>query len=147
VRPAGTLATARPGQCAGKPPARIGFNPWPAARAELAPAGARAIRLCRYSPVPSRLVKSVLIARLATVRSLVRQFDRLPPFAGTFNCPVDDGSQIVALLAYPRGHRVAIEVRLRGCNAVSNGDLTRTALGRPGQPGPALLARLKRLTA
>jgi hypothetical protein len=30
---------------------------------------------------------------------------------------------------------------------VTNGDLIRTALGRPGQAGPKLLARLERLTS
>jgi hypothetical protein len=125
----------------------VPVNRWSPARAALAPAGADEVRLCRYSRIPSRLVKSVLIGAHGTVGSLVRQFARLPSFKGTYSCPLDDGSQIVALLAYPGGHRVTIDVHLKGCNPVSNGDVTRTALGLSGQPGPVLLARLARLTA
>lgn len=122
-------------------------NWWSPARAALAPPGAGEVRLCRYSRIPSHLVKSVLIGTRGTVASLVRQFDRLPSFKGTYSCPLDDGSQILALLAYPDGHRVTIDVHLKGCNPVSNGDVTRTALGRSGQSGRALLARLDRLTS
>jgi hypothetical protein len=148
--PARAVPTAGPAGCAAKAPARIPPNPWPAARAKLAPAGAQAIRLCRYSGANARprlrLTRSVLIERRGTVGGLVRQFDRLPAPRGTFACPFDDGSEIVALLAYPGGHAVTISVGLRGCNTVANGDVLRTATGRPGQPGPALLAQLERLT-
>jgi hypothetical protein len=92
-------------------------------------------------------VRSVLIGAHGTVASLVREFDRLPSFHGGYSCPVDDGSEVVALLAYPSGRRVTIGVHLRGCNVATNGDTTRTAMGQPGQPGPKLLARLKRLTS
>ncbi len=144
-------ATVRPPSCAATAPARIAANPWAPARARLAPAGARAIRLCRYdglnAPRPRRLTHSTLIAGGATVAGLVRQFDRLPSGAGTYACPVDDGSEIIALLAYPRGRGVTISVGLRGCQTVSNGDVRRTAAGESGQPGPALVARLERMTS
>jgi hypothetical protein len=78
------------------------------------------------------------------VRGLSRLLDQLPSFTGTTACPADDDSQILGLLAYPRGHRVTIDVHLRGCNQVTNGNLTRTALRRPG---PQLIARLERLTS
>jgi hypothetical protein len=145
--PAAKPVLSRPAGCSPKAPARIRRNPWSATRAQLAPPGASAIRLCRYSAIPSHLVRSTLIGAHRPVSSLVRQFDRLPATKGTFACPVDDGSQIVALLSYPSGHRVAIDVHLKGCNEVTNGDLFRAALGRPGQPGPVLLARLERLTS
>jgi hypothetical protein len=106
------------------------------------------IRLCRYSGLnahPSlRLTRSALIASHATVTSLTRQFNQLPPFNGPISCPADDDSQVLALLAYPSRHRLAIDVHLRGCNQVTNGDLTRTALRRTG---PKLIARLEELTS
>jgi hypothetical protein len=134
-----------------KPPSRLPANSWAAARAKLAPAGADAIRLCRYSGLnskpPLRLTRSVLIGRRATVASLTRQFNRLPSFKGAIACPVDDGSQILALFAYPSGRRMTIDVHLEGCSQATNGDATRTALGSRGQPGPKLVARLERLTS
>ncbi len=89
------------------------------------------------------------VARHPLARLLVREFDRLPRFApGAIACPMDDGSQVVALLSYPGGHAVSISVGLSGCLRVTNGDIVRTALGIGPSPrsGPALLARLERLT-
>jgi len=100
-------------------------------------------------PHPLRLARSVRVARHPLARLLVREFDRLPRFApGAIACPMDDGSQVVALLSYPGGHAVSISVGLSGCLRVTNGDIVRTALGIGPSPrsGPALLARLERLT-
>jgi hypothetical protein len=137
-----------PARCPTRPPTSIRPNPWPPTHAKLAPAGAAAIRLCRYSGLNSnpalRLTRSVLIGDGRTVRSLSRLLARLPPFMGTTACPADDNSQILALLAYPRGHRVMIDVHLRGCNQVTNGNLTRSALRRPGS---RLIAQLGSLTS
>jgi hypothetical protein len=44
-------------------------------------------------------------------------------------CPADDGSQILALLAYPNGSQVTIGVELTGCQRVTNGDPVRIANG------------------
>jgi hypothetical protein len=136
-----------PDTCPPGAPTAISANPWPPARAQLAPPGATSIRLCRYSSIPSRLVRSVLIGTRGTVATLVDELDRLPPFKGSYACPNDDGSQIVALLAYPNARRVTVAVHLRGCSPVANGNLVRTALGQPGQDGPKLLAQLERLTS
>jgi hypothetical protein len=153
ARPASTHSDppGRPAACAATAPRRIPSNPWPQARGQLAPAGASAIRLCRYAGLnahpPRRLRRTALIFNRTTVANLVRAFDRLPSATGTLNCPVDDGSQILALLAYPHGHAVSISVGLRGCQSVTNGDLRRTASGTTGQPGPVLIAQLERLTS
>jgi hypothetical protein len=116
----------------------------------LAPPGATAIRLCRYGALPSLLLqRSVLQTSLSLVSGLVRVFDRLPqPPPGPVACPADNGSQIVALVAYPAGQRVTISVDLTGCAIVTNGSLSRSAagVGTPRPYGPQLLAELGRLT-
>jgi hypothetical protein len=81
----------------------------------------------------------VLLGERAAVTRLTGEFDELQPMRGGFACPVDDGSEIVALLAYPHGRSVTISVNLRGCNSVTNGDVFRTALGTK------LVAQLERL--
>ncbi|HKN94005.1 MAG TPA: hypothetical protein VJU60_06730 [Thermoleophilaceae bacterium] len=79
---------------------------------------------------------------------LVDEFDQLQPFPpGVAACPMDDGSFILALLAYPDGHRVRIEVDTTGCRLVSNGDVVRTASGFGTTAGPKLEHQLGRLTA
>jgi hypothetical protein len=143
--------SARPPACAAIGPTRVPPNSWSQARSQLAPAGATAIRLCRYAGLndhPQRgLLRSALVTSRTTVASLVQDFDRLPAATGTFNCPVDDGSAIVALLTYPHGRALTISVGLRGCQSVTNGDLRRTASGANDQPGAALVAQLERLTS
>lgn len=142
---------ARTAACPDTAPAQFPANSWSSARAELAPAGPTEIRLCRYAGLnarPSRaLTRTALITNSATVTGLVRGFDRLPSASGTFHCPLDDGSEIVALLTYPHERTVTISVGLRGCQTVTNGDLRRTAAGTSGQPGPTLVAQLERLTS
>ena len=139
--------------CYSKGPQHIADNVWPQARSQLAPTGASAIRLCRYSGVNVQtrlaLVSSRLLQSPVLVRELVSEFGRLPPLRGAVACPADDGSQIVALLAYPRGHRVTISVGLTGCELVTNGSVHRAALGMGTPPafGPQLVAQLKRLVS
>lgn len=141
----------RPAACRFEAPTRVAANPWAAARVQLAPATPTALRLCRYSGLnanqPRRLIASVLVDSRSTLRSLTHRFDQLASAQGTFGCPLDDGSEIVARLAYPGPHQVTISVGLRGCNSVTNGDLHRTAAGAAGRPGPKLLAQLERLTS
>jgi hypothetical protein len=119
----------------------------------LAPPGPTAIRLCRYSGLndahPLRLARSVSVRRPRLEQLLVSEFGRLPRFApGAIACPMDDGSQIVALLSYPGGRSVSVSVGLSGCTRVTNGDVVRTALGIGPSPrsGPELLKRLEHLT-
>lgn len=101
------------------------------------------MRLCRFSGLNGRprlsLVRSTLIRRAALRRTLLRDFDKLPRQPAIVNCPSDDGSQILALLAYPNGRRVAVSVGLTGCEIVTNGSVSRTAAGTP------LVGRLKQV--
>jgi hypothetical protein len=114
----------------------------------VAPPGAVALRLCRYSGVnahPRRqLVRTADVRRRARVARLVGLLDRLPDMPSPVSCPNDDASRIVALVTYPRRRVLTLDIELSGCQTVSNGRVHKTA-ARP--PGPALLATLKRLTA
>jgi hypothetical protein len=115
------------------------------------PPDATAIRLCRYSGLNAHprltLVASRLVTSAGVVRQLVGEFDRLPRLHGVVACPMDDGSQIVALVSYPAGRRVTISVGLTGCRLVTNGSVHRSAegLGSPRTFGPQLVATLTRL--
>jgi hypothetical protein len=97
---------------------------WSAARQQLAPRGAVAIRLGRYTGVnakpPLNLVASGVVAQRQKVDVLVRRFDSLKPLSGAVACPADDGSRIVALLGYTR-HEPTISMGLTGCSTVTNG--------------------------
>jgi hypothetical protein len=81
------------------------------------------------------------------VRQLVAEFNRLPSLRGAVACPNDDGSEIVAWLAYPGGHQVPVSVGLTGCALVTNGSVHRTAagFGTPRAFGPQLLTSLEQL--
>lgn len=125
---------------------------WPAARKRLAPPGAAAIRLCRYSGLnahpPLTLAGGRLVRAPGLVAVLVADFDRLLAGSpGAVACPADDGSQILALLAYPGGRTVTISAGLTGCALVTNGSVHRTAAGFGSPPayGPQLVAELERL--
>jgi hypothetical protein len=138
--------------CSRRAPERIEPEGWGAAQHVLAPKGADTILLCGYSGLNAHpalsLVRSRLLTQPALIRDLVRRFDGLPRGPrGPIACPADDGSQILALLVYPRGREVRISVGETGCNMVTNGTVHRTAsgFGRHPSRGPRLLARLKRL--
>jgi hypothetical protein len=137
-------------RCLSTSPRRVAAERWSAARQKLAPPGASTIRLCRYSGLnslpPLTLVGARLLSNGRLVRKLIGEFDRLPPPPpGAYRCPSDDGSQILALLAYPDGHDVTISVRLTGCTGVTNGSVARSAMGVIGTAGPRLVAQLERL--
>ena len=142
-----------PARCSRTAASRVRAGSWTPAQEELAPPGAGAIRLCRYSGLNARprlrLTRSVLRSDPSLIAELVREFDRLPSAQGTIACPADDGSEIVAQLAYPDGHAVTIRVGMTGCEIVSNGRVYRIAAGFGSPPafGPQLVAQLKRLTA
>ena len=144
-------ASARPGEpprCSTTEPQRLAANAWAPALKQLAPADASAIRLCGYDGLnasPRFKLATSLIRSGRVVNQLVRELDALPPpRPGIFACPDDDGSQILALLAYPAGHEVTISASVTGCSVLSNGDVTRTA--SDGPPGPRLMAQLERLS-
>jgi hypothetical protein len=129
----------------------VAVEVWTAAHHRLAPRGATAIRLCRYSSLNAHpslaLVSSRLLKRPALVEQLVSEFDRLPSPHGAVHCPADDESQILARLDYPDGREVMISVGLTGCEAVTNGSVQRTAagMGSPRAFGPKLVKQLDRL--
>jgi len=149
----GAGAASGPATCPSKAPAGVPVNLWPAAKRKLAPAGAGAIRLCRYAGLntaatPGSLVGSRLVRSAPLVGKLVWEFGQLkqaPPGA-VFACPNDDGSQALALLAYRHGEEVTISVDMTGCSGVSNGDVSRTASGYGTPVGPRLVAQLAPLT-
>lgn len=156
----GTLANPSPRAAAALPPAcphrvavRLGPERWVAARTRLAPAGASPIRLCRYAGLNARprlaLIRSRLLRSSRDVSGLVGELDALQSLPrGVINCPDDDGSQILALLAYPNRHVVTISVGLTGCRIVTNGSVVRTAVGVGSPPpgdGQQLVSQLERL--
>lgn len=115
----------------------------------MAPPGVKVVRLCRYSRrnqrAPLTLTSSKLITSTALVGQLQRAFDALRPQKGPIACPVDNGSRILARLRYPDRHEVTISVGLAGCETVTNGNLSRIALGPTSGSGPELVARLEQL--
>lgn len=114
----------------------------------LVPPGARSVVLCRYHglnppALAGRLELERTVSSDVTVARLRSQLDALPAQGnGVVHCPMDDGSEILAIFAYAHTQPDPVEIGLSGCLLVSNGHLTRTA-SLP--PGPALLAELARL--
>jgi len=121
-----------------------------ALHARLVPAGATALELCRYRGLNppggfGRLILSRRVTNAGTVRSLAKGLDALPRVpSGAFDCPADDGSQVLAIFGYPRRDPVTIRVKMRGCQVVTNGVITRWATTAAGE---RLVGRLSRLTA
>lgn len=150
--PPGSVKTTLPTRCSSKTPSHIPANSWPAPQHQLAPPGADAIRLCRYSGLNSHprltLVRSALVIHGQLVSELVREFNALPAQKAPIACPAGDASEIAALLAYPTGRTVTITTELQGCQAVTNGDINRIALqiGTDKMVGPHLVSQLRQLT-
>jgi hypothetical protein len=148
---ASSTAPGAPDQCPARGPASVQKNSWSATSDKLAPAGATAIRLCRYDGLNSKprlkFVGANLITSRKQVDKLIGQFDALKQLHGATSCPSDDASQILALISYGHRHQVRISIGLTGCSRVTNGNLTRTAANLSGQnpQGPKLLAELRRL--
>jgi hypothetical protein len=148
----GTASPVAPA-CPSSAPSNLSPNGWPPAKRRLAPAGADAIRLCRYAGLNSALASgslagSRLVRSRTLVGGLVSKFDQLKqlPPGKVFACPDENGSQVLALLTYPSGERVTILVQTSGCGEVSNGDVSRTASGQATSVGQRLVAELTRLT-
>jgi len=146
---AAQASTTTPPKCAQKALIELPVNAWAPARKQLAPPGAKAIRLCRYNALgtlPVRgLARSALVTSARTVKAIVSELDALPaPPRRPLSCPADDGAEIDALLAYPGGNGVFVQIDLTGCATVSNGSVVRwagsTAAGRN------LLAETEQLT-
>jgi len=116
-------------------------------------AGLRPLAIDPIVPTAAQIggttLRSLDAIHLATAVSVAHQtgeFDRLPSLRGAV-LPNDDGSQILALLAYPCGRQLGISVGLSGCALVSNGSVRRYAAGFRSPPafGPQLVNQLKQL--
>jgi hypothetical protein len=127
-----------------------GVSDAPAARHQLVPRGATEVALCRYRGLNPRpkdfgtLLRSRRIVAADAVASLRSQFDALPPPPvlppGTgVSCPLDDGSEILAIFAYRHAADDPVRVALGGCGGVRNGHVSRV------DPNGALTERLKSL--
>jgi hypothetical protein len=87
-----------------------------------------------------------LITSPTLIADISDEMDALKPFPKSINCSSDDGSLILALLAYP-GHQLTVEVDRSGCQGVSNGDVTRIANGYQTPAEPELERQLNALLA
>jgi hypothetical protein len=144
----------QPALCPSAPQYVTRANPWAKARRTLAPAGATAMRLCRYNGANGsrslKLRRSRLVTESTTIAKVAGEFNALPrlPSGAAFSCPVDVGSQILVLFVYPNRQRVTIAVDLTGCQEVTNGDIKAIADGYGKRlVGARLSADLKRLTS
>lgn len=119
--------------------------------AELVPAGALQVLLCRYSgvnPIPSaadRLVAHRLVGSRLGSQRLAAEFDALKPVQpGSYSCPVDFGVEIIAIFRYASRSDDPVALDPNGCTSVTNGHVDRTA---GFAPGPHLISQLEALTA
>jgi hypothetical protein len=117
------------------------------ASTRLVPSGADTLLLCRYGglnagPNTGRLAASVTVKAAATLARLTSDFNALPRQRAGLHCPMDDGSAIIASFGYGHAAPDPVQLGLKGCRAVSNGRLTRTASSPTGHALVSLLGRL-----
>ena len=104
--------------------------------------------LCRYgglnAPAPRGLERERLVTSHARITRLTTDFNALRPLPpGIVNCPLDDGSEIVATFRYPSRGEDVVTVGLSGCRVIGNGIVPpRTASSGAGS---RLLAQLTAL--
>ena len=131
-----SIARKPPENCPPRRPRRIVRTSWLPAHHELMPPGAVAARLCSYSGhgnSQSRfprlsLTRSRLVDTAGPLAELAADFNALPPLPyPLIQCPLGDGSEIVAFIVYPGGRRLTITLRNDGCPEVTNGALLRSA--------------------
>lgn len=96
--------------------------------------GATAMRLCRYYGInwadSHGLRQQRLIRSSVTIGRITHTFNKLPqPPRGIF-CAQDDGSELVAVFAYPNANAERVVLRLTGCRFAMNGRSTRWATSR-----------------
>lgn len=116
----------------------------------LVPGAPLTVLLCRYSRAgpersdPQHLVAHRLVSRAETVERLTRQFDALKRPQGAMSCPADRGEAILAFFRYGDTGKSEdqVSVGLGGCQTVTNGGVTATAIFAPG---PKLVHRLELL--
>ena len=111
------------------------------------------MRLCRYpganSPGALRLAGTLLSTDRTLVHHVADELDALPryPKGAVFSCPLDDGSEVLVLLAYPGGRRLTVSIGQTGCQNATNGDVGSLAGLNANRVGPRLQAELQRLTS
>lgn len=138
--------TPAPPPCPAHSITSVATNHWVAARRELLPPGASALRLCRFNGLVGtgepKLAGSRAITSAAQIAQLTRDLDALPPYPKlALPCPLDNGAQVDVLAAFPGGRRVTVSYDSTGCNRVTNGDVVSIANGYKDE---ALAARLRR---
>ena len=124
----------------------VATNRWAAARRELLPPGASALRLCRFNGLVGtgepKLAGSREITSATQIAQLTHDLDALPRYPKfALPCPLDNGAQVDVLAAFPGGQRVTVSYSSTGCNRVTNGDVVSIANGYKDE---ALAARLRR---
>ncbi len=118
------------------------------------PSGALAARLCSYSGLgtsygrflPLSLIRSRLVDTAGPLADLAADFNALPPLPRiNIQCPLADGSEIVAFIAYPGGPPLTITLRDNGCPEATNGALLRFAYTAHNPAAEKLDGELRRL--
>jgi hypothetical protein len=111
----------------------------------LVPGAPCVIELSRYQGISdARLVGRSVVRSRSTVGRLTTEFNGLPPIPmGTYSCPDDNGSKVVAILKYRTGQSLRLAITLSGCPVAKRGSVTRSALGSVGD---RLTSELERLT-
>lgn len=145
---AGSKATPAPPGCSPKIPSARPSH-WRRLDTELAPHGARAIRLCQYLGLNGtprkRLIAEALVSSPRTVSKLIGDLDALPKaIGGTVACGTDDGAEIVAYVRYATNGVVPIVIASNGCLAATNGHYTASDIGPNARKLNRLMARLLR---
>jgi hypothetical protein len=144
VSPTLAARTSEPTVCPATPaPAAAG----PVANGPVLAGGVVTIRLCRYGTLPARRLRGEhLTRRRPLIDAMVKQLNALGPVpTGPVACPVDRGTEVVLRARYRSGKNANVTVGLSGCRVVARGQVRRSIETSPG--GPALLARLVRLTS
>lgn len=113
----------------------------------LVPRGGTSLLLCRYyglnpAQTARQLERMRLVSSAAWIARLTAELDSLPTLRRGIFCPFDDGREIVATFRYPRAPADVVDIGLAGCRIISNGRLSRTAIG---PTGGRLLAQLTML--
>jgi hypothetical protein len=100
----------------------------------LVPGAPCVIELSRYQGVPdARLIGRSVVRSRSIVDRLTTEFNALPPIpTGTYSCPDDNGSQVVAILKYKTGQSLRLTITLSGCPVAKREHITRSAMGHLG---------------
>jgi hypothetical protein len=115
----------------------------------LVPRGASALLLCRYYGLNAGarselLAGSATVSDAATIARLAAELDTLPRLRRGIYCPMDDESAIVAIFRYRNAPADPVQIHLKGCRLVSNGQVARTAIS---PTGARLIRQLEALVA